>query len=282
MITYEISVLMDRENKEKGPSIKRHDSGVNLAVRLMKCNQVSRYRETFEPYSIPKGVTAVIRVKKPDKTKAVVDVNPLCGTNKVLCRLPPEALTVPGTCSAEIALYSANNDRLTSATFYFDVSEECVCDDDPKSENYVDAYGEIKKGTAEALRRIGDLKKLETQEKENLVKAINEILETGGVTKEQIASAVEGYLTENPIETLPHVTNEDNGKIAKVVGGKWQAVELPVYDGAYTVIPSTEDERVLETAQKYMDADIKVKKVPYAEVTNTSGGITVFIGELED
>ena len=282
MITYEIPVLMDRENKEKGPLIKRHDSGVNLAVRLMRCNQVSRYRETFEPYSIPKGVTAVIRVKKPDKTKVVVDVKALCGTNNVLCHLEPEALAAPGTCSAEIALYSESNERLTSSTFYFDVSEECVCDDDPKSENYVDAYGEIKKDIAKALRTIGDLDELKTQEKENLVKAINEILETGGATEEQIADAVEEYLTKNPIEGLPPVTNKDDGKIARVVDGQWQAVELPVYDGEYTVIPSTEDEQVLETAQKYMDADIKVKKVPYAEVTNTSGGITVFIGELED
>lgn len=201
MITYEIPVLMDRENQEKGPLIKRHDSGVNLAVRLMRCNQVSRYRETFEPYSIPKGAIAVLRVKKPDKTKVVVDVKPLHGTNTVLCRLPPEALAAPGTCSAEIALYSEDDKRLTSSTFYFDVSEECVCDDDPKSENYVDAYGEIKKGIEETLRRIGDPNELVTEEKDNLVRAINEIVRTGGATDEQIANAVAEYLKENPIDT---------------------------------------------------------------------------------
>ena len=187
MITYEIPVLMGRENKDNCPLIKRHDSGVNLAVRLLRYNQVSRYRETYDPYIIPTGTTAVIRVKNADKTKVVVDVKPQWGTNTVLCHLPPEALACPGKSNAEIVLYSASNERLTSSTFCYDVSEECVCDDDPKAENYVDVYGDVRKGIAEILRRIGDPEDLEiADEKKDLVKAINEILERVEELEEKI------------------------------------------------------------------------------------------------
>lgn len=54
--------------------------------------------------------------------------------------------------------------------------------------------------------------------------------------------------------------------------------DLPVYDGEYVVVPDTGNEQVLKTAQKLLDADIKVNKVPYAEVSNTTGGTTVTIG----
>lgn len=52
----------------------------------------------------------------------------------------------------------------------------------------------------------------------------------------------------------------------------------PQYDGDYTVTPSTENEITLETAQKLMRADVKVQKIPYAEVSNDKGGKTVTIG----
>ena len=77
---------------------------------------------------------------------------------------------------------------------------------------------------------------------------------------------------------LPVVSENDNGIVLKVVDGKWAAEELPVYDGAYDVTPSAVDDQTLYTAQKMMDADIKVKKIPYKEVSNTANGITVTIG----
>lgn len=54
--------------------------------------------------------------------------------------------------------------------------------------------------------------------------------------------------------------------------------DLPVYDGEYVVVPDTDNEQILKTAQKLLDADIKVNKVPYAEVSNIMGGITATIG----
>lgn len=77
---------------------------------------------------------------------------------------------------------------------------------------------------------------------------------------------------------LPAVTEEDNGKFMGVVGGKWTAVELPVYAGEFVVTPSATEDQTLATAQTYLDADIKIEKIPYSEVLNNSGGTTVNIG----
>lgn len=77
--------------------------------------------------------------------------------------------------------------------------------------------------------------------------------------------------------TLPGVTDADDGKVLTVVDGKWQAAELPKYEGEYVVTPATEDQELL-TAQTYMAANLKVEKIPYAEVTNALGGVTATIG----
>ena len=49
------------------------------------------------------------------------------------------------------------------------------------------------------------------------------------------------------------------------------------YDGAYVITPATSDQ-VLETEEKAMRYDLTVLAVPYAEVDNPFGGVTVTIG----
>ena len=53
--------------------------------------------------------------------------------------------------------------------------------------------------------------------------------------------------------------------------------EHDVYEGEYIVTPQVE-QQTLQTAQKLMQADVLVKEIPYAEVTNLSNGKTVTIG----
>ena len=77
---------------------------------------------------------------------------------------------------------------------------------------------------------------------------------------------------------LPPVTIEDDGKVLTVIGGKWAAAELPKYDGEYSVSPSAVSDQTLATSRKMLDADIKIRKIPYSEVSNTSNGKTVTIG----
>ena len=55
------------------------------------------------------------------------------------------------------------------------------------------------------------------------------------------------------------------------------ATEYDVYDGSYQVTPKTVSQ-TLVTANKLMQADVMVNEIPYAEVTNNSGGKTVTIG----
>ena len=49
------------------------------------------------------------------------------------------------------------------------------------------------------------------------------------------------------------------------------------YKGPYEVEPSSE-EQILLTKEKNMVEDFIIRPIPYAEVTNTSQGITVMIG----
>ena len=118
-----------------------------------------------------------------------------------------------------------------------------------------------------------------------LIGCLKSILCGGGVPADpsedvynQIMALLNGGATPEGGSVLPPVTAEDNGKFLKVVDGAWKAAELPVYEGAYEVTPSATEDQTLLTAQKYMDADVKIEKIPYAEVSNNTGGTTVTIG----
>lgn len=54
-------------------------------------------------------------------------------------------------------------------------------------------------------------------------------------------------------------------------------VEIPTYEGDSSVTPSV-NAQILKTAQRYVDHDIKIEKIPYSETTNNSKGKTVTIG----
>lgn len=54
--------------------------------------------------------------------------------------------------------------------------------------------------------------------------------------------------------------------------------DLPEYFGDYVVIPSVKTDKELETAYKFLTKDVVLKRVPYAEVSNGSKGITATIG----
>jgi DNA/RNA endonuclease YhcR with UshA esterase domain len=55
--------------------------------------------------------------------------------------------------------------------------------------------------------------------------------------------------------------------------------DVPQYDGIYEVTPKV-TEQILPTAQRFLARDVTIEKIPYFEVTNNSGGMTVSIGEV--
>lgn len=55
--------------------------------------------------------------------------------------------------------------------------------------------------------------------------------------------------------------------------------DVPKYAGETTVTPKVAGETVLPTRDKLVKDDITVRKIPQFEVSNTSGGYTLIIGE---
>lgn len=57
------------------------------------------------------------------------------------------------------------------------------------------------------------------------------------------------------------------------------SVEGKKYEGEYDITPSTYNDKVLATQNLVMTRDVTVRKIPQFEVSNTSNGKTLIIGE---
>lgn len=55
-------------------------------------------------------------------------------------------------------------------------------------------------------------------------------------------------------------------------------VGVDYYKGDYTVTPKVEKQE-LATRQKFLTENVKIKEIPFFEVSNLEGGQTVFIGK---
>lgn len=53
---------------------------------------------------------------------------------------------------------------------------------------------------------------------------------------------------------------------------------FPAYSGEYDVTPLPRDDIVLPTANRSMSDDVTVRRIPYYETSNPSGGYTAIIG----
>lgn len=66
------------------------------------------------------------------------------------------------------------------------------------------------------------------------------------------------------------------GTVSEVIS----AVEnYELYEGEYEVTPELRTAQTLNTANKYLDKDIIINEVPYSVTSNTSNGLTVYIGK---
>lgn len=148
MITYDLTVYIGEAMREKRPIIKCHDTGVTLALHPVTIHKVSKYRDEVERYQIPAGATALLKIRKPDDTYVVTDVSIEDG--KIICPMPTQSCTAPGICKAEVQLFNSEGKRLTTATFEFEVTKECLCGSEEESKPWVDVLGEQVKDAVDA------------------------------------------------------------------------------------------------------------------------------------
>lgn len=148
MITYDLHVLVGAEDTEKKAAIKCHDTGVNLRIWPEILTQLSAWRSTKKPYTIPPGSTAVLKVAKPDKTYVLTDGKIESGS--IYFEPHPQSFTAPGTAQAEVNIYGNDGRRLTTATFLLTVTKESACDCEQESGSYVDILGEQIKAIKDA------------------------------------------------------------------------------------------------------------------------------------
>lgn len=50
------------------------------------------------------------------------------------------------------------------------------------------------------------------------------------------------------------------------------------YIGPYEVTPNVKEQQILNTTDRVLHKDVTIKEIPYFDVSNTSGGSTVYIG----
>lgn len=113
---------------------------------------------------------------------------------------------------------------------------------------------------------------------EHLEKRMEE-LEKRGVPIELVEQTVQEYIENNDIlNPLPQISEEDEGKVLMAIGGEWKASELPIYKGTYEATPKMQSS-TLETRGKFMQDDVTINPVPVYEVSNTTGGTTVYIAK---
>jgi hypothetical protein len=95
------------------------------------------------------------------------------------------------------------------------------------------------------------------------------ITDTNGTNTVDLKNGKDAY---TPTKGVDYWTKADKQEmITDVISA------LPLYDGTSEVTPRV-DSQILPTAQKIMKEDLTVKAIPYYDVSNSSGGSTIFIG----
>lgn len=234
MITYDVNLLIGVESQEEKAVVKCHDTGINLRVWLSVLHQKTWRAET-EPYIIPDGVTPVLKIAKPDKTFVLID-GEVNGGHLLFKELPEQTFTAAGTAKAEVSLFDANGRRLTTATFYIEVPEECVCDCKAESKTYVDimskqiraALDAETNAKASATSAEASAKRAEEAAGKVDPDAIQETINTA-LQEAKESGEFDGNDGYTPVKGVDYFTEADKADMVQDV-----IATLPVYKGEWS------------------------------------------------
>lgn len=108
------------------------------------------------------------------------------------------------------------------------------------------------------------------------------ILDTdGNANKRTLMNKVWNYVVDKMTSAVvAKLTTTNKTMIGAIneLNSKQQNKDVDYYDGDYTVTPKVEKQE-LATRQKFLTEDVKIKEIPFFEVSNNEGGQTVFIGK---
>lgn len=150
------SIKIDLVEKGVQPIVyaKQNDSQTRFIAASLFANG--------QPFSVPDGVVAMFRAGKPDGTSCFYDSNET-GTpaitiegNLVTVELAEQVLTAPGNVQAEINLYTAGGEKLTSFSFAIQVEKSVLTDQEIVSSNYYNVLTEQVKAAQDAAQIAQD------------------------------------------------------------------------------------------------------------------------------
>lgn len=216
MITYDVHVPIGTDSAKKAPSVKCHDTGVNLRVFPETVTVESKWRKVTTPYRIPEGSTAILKITKPDGNWVAIDARTV-GDVWMLFELPVQAFTVAGTDEAEVSIYSAEGERLTTATFHIDVPKEIVHDGEEGSTSYADVVAEQIANAAkrEAQKAVEGAvlctpQELTEEQKDQARKNIGALSATA---EDQLIALIEADMLPAVHDADGKILTDENGKI---------------------------------------------------------------------
>lgn len=88
-------------------------------------------------------------------------------------------------------------------------------------------------------------------------------------------SCLVGTITSDIPKMSVIMRKENSGVCGRIHSAADSKIQL--YNGEYDIMPEA-DEQTLNTKDKRMVEDIKIKPIPYFEVSNNAGGVTIYVG----
>ena len=201
-ITHKISLDLQQTGARQVMFAKQGDCLTRIARLLL-------YDGGTE-FTVPSGTIMQIAYAKPDGKGGVYDTMPdgsvscTVSGNVVTAKLHPQMFSVAGIVACELRLLTGSGAQLTTFSWFITVQASAA--EGIVSEDY------FRFASLDGLRSdVGDLSKLSTDAKDNLVAAINEVLgKFGELDAANIAANVDGIPDGNVAIALAYLLNVIN------------------------------------------------------------------------